>query len=256
MAVAMDRPLPLPWSRNACDLDLEQLVDEARDSFRAELAIPLSVARPPKIAERDGHGELEVKIGQGSVIGYSISSQLHKRLGHPNGYGNVFPVARALDDLRGWCRGRHLEASSGPWEDHAADVELLPELQRPLCARLAWAVVAWRATPAWAARQERLPVLRAARLLTSALQHAFEQRREWAHGDTSAVPQVLADIRRQRRTARDRAEASAAATGVVCRDCGGPYEALSITPCPGASTDAALADVYPGAAVLCTPARS
>jgi hypothetical protein len=251
---------PLSWSRNACDLDLPQLIDEAREEWAGELAIPMTVARPPALTAIDGHGDSGTDNAYGARIGYSLSAPLVKRLGSPKGYGNVFPMARSLHELAGWCRGRHIKGAAGPWDDHLADVALGDDLQRPLCARLAWAVVVWEATPAWAARQEPLPVLRAARLLTTALQRAWELRREWAHGDDSGVPEVLASMRRSRRAARSRAEASA---GGPCRYCAGPYDAASTIPCPGSEGNrmseaeaATFAATYPGAALLCAPVVS
>lgn len=257
MALAMQRP-PISFGREASSLTLDELLGEARDSFAAELLIPLTVERPPQLYEIQADGTRKPLGTEGAQIGLSMSAPMYRRIGHPqDDYGNVFPVARALDDLTGWCRGRHLEGRSGPWEDHAADVAIGPSLQRPLCARLAWYAVVWRMQPTWAAHVERLPVPIVRRLLADALEHMWSQRREWAYADHSGVGEVLAQQRRERREARQRAEASTA-PGVVCRYCGGPYDASSREPCPGSNgfgddiIGSALAETND--VLLCSPA--
>jgi hypothetical protein len=254
MALAhMQRP-PLSFGRDAASLTLEELLGEARAGFAAEVAIPMTVDQPPALRQRDASGAWRTDAAIGSQVGLSMSPELYRRIGNPqDDYGDVFPVARALDDLRGWCRGRHLEARSGPWEDHRRDVAV-PDIQRPLCARLAWYGVAWRMQPVWSAHQEGLPLPTVLRLLRRALEHMWAQRREWAHAGDSGVGEVLAQQRRERREARQRAEASRAA-GVTCRFCGGPYDASSLRPCPAprdANIDAALAEV--DVIYLCAPA--
>lgn len=231
MALAMEQRPPISFGREATTLTLDELLGEARDSFAAELVIPLTVERPPELYSIGSDGQRIYEAAEGAQIGLSMSAQMHRRIGHPaDDYGNVFPVARALHDLRGWCRGRHLDTRAGPWIDHKADVAIGPTLQRPLCARLAWYAVVWHMQPAWSARQEKLAMPIVRRLLHAALKHMWEQRRDWAHADDSGVGEVLAQQRRERREARRRAEA-ATAPGVVCRYCGRPYDVASQEPC-------------------------
>lgn len=262
MALAVERhDREFSFSRDATSLSLEELIGEARDAFAGELAIPMTVDQPPNLYDLNAHGERKYLGAEGAQIGLSMSPELYRRIGNPrDDYGNVFPVARALDDLRGWCRGRHLDGRGGPWTDHQADVALLPDLQRPLCARLAHFGIVWHMTPSWAARQEglQLPVVR--RLLTAALRHMWDQRREWAYGDDSGVSEVLAAQRRERREARERAEA-ASAVGVACRYCARPFDPASLDPCPGGTGDEAQpADTalyaQAGFTLLCSPAAS
>lgn len=260
MALAMTQPLT--WARDSGALTLDELLEEAREAYRLELHIPLAVEQPPVLSSLDGHGQRVVDVDRAAAqIGWSMSAQLDRRIGHPEGYGNVFPVARALHDLDGWCRGRHLEGRGGPWVDHeAAAGTLWSRLTgtRPLCGRLAhYAVVAHAPIPRLAhVERLQLPVVR--RLLKDALEHMWAQRREWAHADESGVGEVLAAQRRERREAKARAEASRA-EGAMCRYCERPYDASSQEPCPGsADTQASEADAAAmaeaGFTLLCSPA--
>lgn len=261
MALAPSRP-PLSFGRAATSLTLEELLGEARDEYAAELDIPLTVDQPPNLYSIGPDGQRVYQAAEGAQIGLSMSSQMYRRIGHPaDDYGNVFPVARALDDLRGWCRGRHLEARSGPWEDHARDVELGTALwdrlagSRPLCARLAYYAVAYRVPLSRLAASEELELPEARRLLLGALRHMWDQRIEWAHADDSGVSEVLAQQRRERNAARARADA-ARAPGVLCRHCSRPYDSASQEPCPGSEADRDALSLYAeaGFTLLCSPA--
>lgn len=258
MAVAPSRRPVLSFARDAAGLSLEELIGEARDSFAAELDIPLTVSRPPKLYSIGSDGERVYEAAEGAQVGLSMSAQMYRRIGHPaDDYGNVFPVARAIHDLNGWCRGRHLEGRAGPWLNHLRDLAI-PSIQRPLCARLATYAVVWRVPTAWSAEVEQLAIVDVHRLLTGALRHMWDQRREWAHADDSGVAEVLAEQRRERREARRRAEASASSP-TVCRYCGRPYDLASTEPCPGNPDDQlseAEAAIYAeaGFTLLCTPA--
>lgn len=263
-APAVDSRPPISFAREAASLSLEELLGEARDSYALELDIPMTVSRPPVLHVRDASGQwVSEAAEQGAQIGLSMSAQLHARLGTPGDYGNSFLVARALDDVRGWCQGRHLEPRSGPWADHSADIALGQALWRrihrfrPLCARLTYYTVVWHVPLDRLARHEDLGRNQAAELLHAALRHAWEQRRGWAHAEDSGVGEVLAQQRRERKEdrrrrdeARVRADAVSAAS-VDCRYCGRPYDSESVDPCT-ASPDAVIA-ALPGALVLCTP---
>lgn len=255
------------FTRDARSLSLDELLGEARDSYAAELHIPLTVDQPPVLFDRAADGEWTPLGARGAQIGLSMSAQMYRRIGHPqDDYGNVFPVARALDDLRGWCYGVHLRPRTGPWEDHTRDIGAGAHLYervnqyRPLCARLAFYTVAWKVPLARLALLEILTRDRAEELLLTALRHAWDQRREYTFADGGGAQEVIADQRRERRAeraevaaARARAEASRA-DGVVCRDCGGPFDPASEAPCPSAATEAfaGVIDVP----VLCRPSVS
>lgn len=240
-------------------MTLEQLLDEAREQYRLELAIPLTFWRPPLLRERDASGELVESIDS-TRVGLPMSGKLLLRIDHlPVAYGNTFPVARALDDLRGWCRGLHLEGRGGTWVDHRRDQEKNANpawtRARPLCARLAYYSIVFGVPLARLARVEGLATSRATDLLRSALIHMWEQRSEWAN--PSGVVEVLAQQRRERRAerqarqeARERAEAIEA-SDVACRHCGGPYRRDSTEPCAVAGGDAIAAAI--GGVVLCAP---
>lgn len=266
LAVAVVQPrAPISFARDVASLDLEELLGEARDSYQAELQIPMTVDQPPALRERDGHGEWVTQAARGAEIGLSMSPELYQRIGPPASWGNRFPVGRSIDDLRGWCHGTHLKARGGPWENHFADVAAGAGLRerlnryRPLCARLAYYTVVWRVPPGRVADHEGLDRPDAFNLLRQALRHAWQRRLEWAHADTSGVGEVLAEQRRQRREARARAEASRA-EGVTCRYCNHPYDATSTTPCSGLAleydgqvVDATLYREL-GFELLCSPA--
>lgn len=264
MALAMTRPLT--WARDASGLSLEDLLDEARASYQEEILIPMAVEQPPLLSWVGADGSRAVDWDRlAAQIGWTMSAQLTRRIGHPEGFGNVFPVARAIHDLEGWCRGRHLEGRDGPWEDHTAAAGLWGRLAgaRPLCARLAFYTVTAGVPLGRLVIAERLPLPTIRRLLKDALEHMWAQRREWAFAPDSGVGEVLADQRRQRREERrarreaeERAQASRA-PGVVCRHCARPYDPDSQDPCPGsdgvASIDVeVLASV--GFTLLCSPA--
>lgn len=267
MALAPSRP-PISFGRETSALSLEELVSEARDAFASELAIPMTVDGAVPLFDRDGHGELvlDTEASRGAQLGLSMSAQLVRRLGHPEGYGNAFPVARALDDLRGWCRGRHLEARSGPWIDHMRDVPLGTDLQRPLCARLAHYAVVWRMQPLWSAHVEQIQVPTARRLLKGALEHMWGQRRHWALSEdpeSGGAAEVIVQLRQEHRERRRRQDAAAGVEteGVVCRYCGRPYDRESLEPCPGDPNDLVDpvdAEIYAAAGItlLCSPATS
>lgn len=249
----MERP-PISFARDARALSLEELVGEARDAYVAELEIPMTVTQPPAPVTRAPDGTWQRGKSEATQIGRPLSSQLVTRIGHPEGFGNTFPVARSLDDLRGWCRGRHLEGARGPWSDHRRDIDAGAELwdriarYRPTCARLALYTVVWRVPLSRLAQVEQLPRDRVAELLLGALRHAWDQRRDWAHAPESGAGEVVRDLRRERRQARERA-AAAQAPGTTCRACGGPYDASSQIPCPAGGDLGGLV----GADVLCTP---
>jgi len=258
MAVAMSRPMT--WARDSASLTLDELLEEARDSYRLELYIPMTVDQPPVLTSIDGHGHRQYDAAEGAQTGLSMSAQLYRRLGHNEGYGNVFPVARALRDVDGWCRGRHLNGRGGPWADHAAaSGSLWSRLtrDRPLCARLAHYAVVAGVHPSRLALVEGLSEATVERLLFHALEHMWAKRCEWAHGDDSGVGEVLAEQRRERREARERAEASRA-PGTTCRYCHRPYDSTSEDPCPGGSEASEVADVdeamaAAGFTLLCSP---
>lgn len=258
MALAVELRPPLSFGREASALTLDELLGEARDSFAAELWIPLTVERPPQLYSIDADGQRTYEAAEGAQIGLSMSAQMYRRIGHPaDQYGNVFPVARALHDLAGWCRGRHLEGRTGPWDDHVADVAIYA-IERPLCARLAYHSVVWHMSPLWSAHQESLPLPVVRRLLAAALRHTWEQRREWAHVESGAA-EIMAQQRSASREARARAEASRV-TAILCRYCRVPYDPASTQPCPGTPEHrlsdeerAAFTAAFPGAALLCTP---
>lgn len=262
MALAPSRP-PISFGREASVLSLEELVGEARDAFTAEMAIPMTVNQPPALRDRDGHGDVVTEAAEGTQVGLSMSPQLYRRLHSPGTYRNVFPVARALDDLRGWCRGRHLEARNGPWIDHLRDVPLGTDLQRPLCARLAHYAVVWRMQPLWSAQVEQLQVPTVRRLLKGALEHMWDQRRHWALSEdpeSGGAAEVIVQLRQEHRQRRQRvAQAATAPPGDTCRYCGGPYDPASTKPCPGDphdQIDSVDAEVYAAAGftLLCSPA--
>jgi hypothetical protein len=265
MGVGVSRPAP-SFARDTPSLSLDELVGEARTELGHEMAIPLSVNQPPNLWERDANGQLIPMGVVGAQIGVSMSGPFVRYLGHPaDEYGNTFPVSRSLYDLRGWCRGRHLEARTGPWLDHVVDVAAGRDAwsrlstYRPLCARLAYYTVVHRVPLSRLARQERIPDARAEHLLHRALQHAFEQRREWAQADgpergDSAINQVLAQQRRERRDRRQRVEAAAEAAtapGMRCRHCHRPYERDAGEVCQGPDAEV-FRDL--GITLLCSPA--
>lgn len=266
MAVAPSRR-NISFGREGSSLTLEDLLGEARDAFAAELYIPLTVEQPPALRTRGADGQWVTHAAFGAQVGVSMSAQLARRLSNPEDeYGNVFPVARALDDIRGWCKGNHLQTSRGPWLDHAADItagavgtDLWDRLRsyRPLCGRLAYFSVAHRVPLDRLARQEQISLTRAGELLQLALAHAFMKRRDWAHADESGVTEVLAAQRRERREARRRAQATA--EGSVCRYCARLYDPRSEDPCPGSDghrINEAEAATYAaiGVTLLCSPA--
>lgn len=265
MTLAPSRP-SLSFAREARELPLEELLGEARDAFAGEMAIPMTVEQPPALYDRDATGALvlDMDAARGAQVGLSMSAPLVRRLGHPEGFRNVFPVARALDDLRGWCRGRHLEARSGPWLDHLADVGIGPDLQRPLCARLAHYAVVWRMQPAWSAHIEDLSGATVRRLLKGALEHMWDQRRHWALSEdpeSGGAAEVIVQLRQEHRARRQRADAATAAEGVACRYCGRPYDPASLDACPGSPTvklDEAETAMYAemGFTLLCSPAAT
>ena len=268
MALAMERP-PITFARDSEALSLEELLGEARDAYAGELHFPLTVPRPPRLREA---GEDDTPAEAGAQVGLSMSARLHRRLRHPEAYGNTFPMARAIDDLRGWCRGRHLEPRGGPWLDHTVDLRRGRELwsriagYRPLCARLTFYAVVHRVPLSRLARVEELSGARTEELLRRALAHTWHQRIEWAHvegPDGSGAAEVMAQQRRERREerrsleeARRRVDAARGA-GVVCRYCGDPYDPHSTKPCRGSgelSEAAAAAYAELGATLLCSPA--
>lgn len=85
--------------------DTAALVEHHRNLFRDELRINRLVSRQPAVSV-DPHTGLTDPTS-GTRVGMNMSTALLRRLGHPEGYGQVYPWARALWLLRIECRRAH-----------------------------------------------------------------------------------------------------------------------------------------------------
>lgn len=84
---------------------LDALIATHRGMFADDLHIPRLVTRQPPTTIDANTGVLHEEPA--AATGMNMSGKLLKRLGHPEGYGNDFPWARALWKLKGHCRGHH-----------------------------------------------------------------------------------------------------------------------------------------------------
>lgn len=267
MALAMERA-PISFARD--ELTLAELIAEAQAAYELELAIPMTVSRPPELRRRDGSGAWSPEAEPGAQIGLSMSKALITRLDGPRaagrddetgGYTALFPVAAGLDDLRGWCRGKHLEPRGGPWLNHVRDLTAGSALwrrldgYRPLCARLAFYTVVHGVPLSRLAAVEQVETDQAEELLEQALRHVWRQRAEWAYADTSGVGELFAQQRRERRRERQAREvasqraAQVRAGGGVCRYCHQPFDPNSQSPC-GSQPAGLVSEI---GLVLCSP---
>ena len=87
------------------DPTLGPLIELHRELYRSELALPRLVSRQPAVTIDPNTGERKEELA--TRTGMNMSGALLRRLGHPAGYGEVFPWARALWLLRHWCRHEH-----------------------------------------------------------------------------------------------------------------------------------------------------
>jgi hypothetical protein len=86
-------------------MKLDETIALHRELYRAD---PASVTRlvvryPPVTKSREGDPEGEPADG----VGMNLSAKMIRYLGHPEGYGEVFPWRSALWSLRGECRRTH-----------------------------------------------------------------------------------------------------------------------------------------------------
>lgn len=87
------------------DPRLGPLVELHRDLFRDELALPRLVAQQPPTTLDPHTGERHEEAA--TRVGMNMSGALLRRLGHPAGFGEMYPWAKALWALRRWCRHEH-----------------------------------------------------------------------------------------------------------------------------------------------------
>jgi hypothetical protein len=86
-------------------MTLDATIALHRDLYRADLNIPRLVSRQPPTTFDPHSGELHEEPA--TRTGMSMSGPLLRYLGHPEGYGELYPWARALWELRHWCRREH-----------------------------------------------------------------------------------------------------------------------------------------------------
>lgn len=132
------------------------LLIEHRAMYRDELSVvhDLSTEHPPVLFD---YARAEWQEAEAAMVGLNLTAQLVRLLGHPEGFGQLFPWRAALWRLRHECRGSHL-----------GHVER-PEFSGSLCHRLTSLTVAQDYSPDMAALALGLDPRRALRVLESAL---------------------------------------------------------------------------------------
>jgi hypothetical protein len=126
-------------------------------AFFAEPPSRLTSRHPAPIRDED-----DVTI-EGTQVGVDFSKALLDYLSGSRGH---FPVHDALLLWERECRRRHRS-----WWDHPDG--------RPTCANLAWAVIGYRTSVAWAADFYGVPFTRAERHLLSAIRWMRARQEKW-----------------------------------------------------------------------------
>jgi hypothetical protein len=140
-----------------------------RISLEAETPIRLTVPSPPVTTQVTQDYSVRIEEEPAAAIGQSLSSEMVRLLGHPDGYGTAFPVRRALAEWNRYCRRHHRG-----WPDHA---------DRPVCAELAALVIRDRTSVRYAADVTGVTYLRAERLLLRAVEHMVRWQGRWFEVD-------------------------------------------------------------------------
>lgn len=86
-------------------MTLADLIAEHRDLHAADLVIPRLVSRQPPTTLDPHTGVLYEEPA--ARTGMAMSARLLRRLGHPEGFGQVFPWSSALWRMKAWCRRSH-----------------------------------------------------------------------------------------------------------------------------------------------------
>ena len=85
-------------------MNLEATIEQHRGMFRDELAVRMVARQPPTTLDLNT-GQLDSEPA--AAIGMTVSGPLLRRIGHPEGYGQLFPYAKALWLLKVECRRSH-----------------------------------------------------------------------------------------------------------------------------------------------------